>query len=137
MSLNFVNEHNVTAYGAIIVLDQSCGSTPWRKLGWYAVPPGGSTLVMTGNQHDLPFTNFAWFACTFADGPCWSGNLWYRVMHNNSFNQCFVDDTGCNALWPFQADQYGGGWSSLDISLKTPGAPNREWQGDWTIVRTP
>src|SRR5215471_1642798 len=79
-------------------LDQSCGSTPWRKVGWYAVPPGGSALVMTGNQHDLPFTNFAWIACTFADGPCWSGNLWYRVMHNNPFNQCFVDDTGCNAL---------------------------------------
>jgi hypothetical protein len=137
MSLCFSNAHNATAYVSVLLVDGTCGTTPWRKIGWYVVPPGGLAVVMGGNQHDLPFTNFAWFATVFADGPCWSGNRWYRIPHNNPHNQCYDDDTGCNALWPFLGDQYGGGWSTLEIMLKVPGTPNRELQGDWTSIRTP
>ena len=115
MSMSFINGHNVTAYGAIVVLDRSCGNTPWRKLGWYVMPPGGSALVMTGNQHDLPFTNFAWFACTAADGPSWTGNLWYRIPHNNPFNQCFVmtrDVMHFGLSWPISTAEGGLPWTS-------------------------
>jgi hypothetical protein len=137
MSLNFRNEHNATAYVGVVLLDRTCSPSPWRKIGWYTVPPGGVVVVMGGSQHDLPFTNFAWFAETFADGPCWSGNRWYRVSHNVAFSQCYDDDTGCNALWPFLGDQYGGGWSTLEIVLKEPGLANQELQGNSTSVRSP
>src|SRR5262245_15605461 len=102
MALCFRNQHNLTAYASVLLFDQACGSSdPFRKIGWYEVPPSGLFNVMNGSQHDLPFTYFAWFADVYADGPCWSGNRWYKVPRINAFNQCYLDDTGCDARWPF------------------------------------
>jgi hypothetical protein len=139
MSLSFRNHHSVTAYVGVLVLDRGCGPDPWRKVGWYGLAPGASVLVVS--DHNPPHTNFAWFADVGADGPCWSGNLWYRVPHNAGFNQCFDDNSGCDAVWPFQSGSYGGDWPNLTIVLRSPEEspfgtasflPNREWQGFYT-----
>jgi len=138
MSLSFRNEHDATAYVGVLLLDGSCKPNPWRKLGWYGLASGESAVVIS--DQNLPFTKFAWFADIGADGPCWSGNLWYRVPHNAAFNQCFDDDSGCNALWPFHPGSYGGDyyWPNLTVVLHSPDLspfgnasflPNREWQG--------
>ncbi len=137
MSLNFRNEHSFTAYVGVLLIDRTCSPTPWRKIGWYAVPPGGEIVVLGGSQRNLPFTSFAWYADTGANGPCWSGNRWYQVPLTAAYNQCYEDNTGCDAFSPHQGDQYGGGWSTLVIVLQEPGAANQESQGHSYSVRYP
>jgi len=78
MSLSFRNGYKATAYVGVLLLDSQCRPNPWRKIGWYGLAPGQSVVVLGGQN--LPFTRFAWFADLGADGPCWSGNLWYRVL---------------------------------------------------------
>ncbi len=138
MSLSFRNGYDSTAYVGVLLLDRQCSPNPWRKVGWYGLAPGQSVVVLSGQN--LPFTRFAWFADIGADAPCWSGNLWYRVPHNAGFNQCYDDNSGCNALWPYQLGHYGGDgtFPNLTVVLRRPDEspfgpvsflPNREWQG--------
>jgi|KBSSwiStaDraftv2_1062776.scaffolds.fasta_scaffold765263_2 hypothetical protein len=140
MTLSFRNAYNTTAYVGVVLLDRGCGGNRWRKIGWYGLVPGQSVLVV--GDRNLPLTKFAWYADIGADGSCWSGTLWYRVPHNAGFNQCFDDNSGCDAMSAFQPGSYGGpSWPNLTVVLRGPDEspfgpasflPNRESQGFYT-----
>jgi hypothetical protein len=51
------------------------------------------------------------------------------VPHNAGFNQCYDDDTGCNALWPFRVASFDPAWSGMNVVLASPGSPNQPHQG--------
>ncbi len=129
MPLSFQNLYSETAYVALVWFSPDCSPDPWRKIGWFAVAPNETVEVIADDLRTIPDSNFAWFADTGADGPCWSGDHWYQVPHNAAFNQCYDDNTGCNALWPFIAgsldtEQYG-----FTIMLLAPGEPDQANQG--------
>jgi len=119
MSLRFRNGYRSTAYVGVVLLDRGCSPDPWRKIGWYALASGQSIVVV--GARNLPFTNFAWYADIGADAPCWSGNRWYRVPHSAAFNQCFNNNTGCNALSAYQIGWYGGAdFPHTTVDLRGP-----------------
>jgi hypothetical protein len=129
MPLWFGNPRSDTVYIALLTYDSGCHPNPWRKSGWYGVAGGGVIEVVHDDLRTLPTPYFAWFADLGADGPCWSGSLWYKVPHNAGFSQCYDDDTGCNALWPFRLAWCDPAWSGMNIVLSAPGEPNQANQG--------
>ncbi|MBV8913663.1 MAG: hypothetical protein JOZ05_11565 [Acetobacteraceae bacterium] len=129
MPLSFQNLYTETTYVALLWFDPGCSPDPWRKIGWYEVPPGQTVEVVGDDLRTLADPNFAWFVDTGADGPCWSGDRWYRVPHNAAFDQCYDDDTGCNALWPFIAGTLDTEWIGFTIMLLAPGNPDQSDQG--------
>src|SRR6185437_6082459 len=118
-----------TAYVALLLYDSGCSPDPWRKSGWYRIDPGQTVEIFGTDLRDLATPNWAWFADTGADGPSWSGGNWYRVPHNAAFNQCYDDDTGCNALWAFKAASFSPEWSGLTVVLLGPGNADQANQG--------
>src|SRR5664279_2362613 len=107
MGLWFQNAYTDPVYIAILWYNPGCGAEPWQKSGWYEVAPGSSIEIVGANLQSIPDSNFAWFAqADWADGPCWSGDPahnWYAIPHNAAFDQCYSDNTGCNAAYPFNA----------------------------------
>jgi hypothetical protein len=103
MPLSFQNLTTDMVYVSLLWHDPSCSPEPWRKKGWWAIAPGATVLCRSEDLRTLANSNFAWFANNWADGPCWSGDRWYKVPHNAAFDQCYSDDTGCNATFPFIA----------------------------------
>jgi hypothetical protein len=81
----------------------------------------------------IPDPNFAWFAqADYADGPCWSGDPahnWYAVPHNAAFGQCYADNTGCNAAYPFVAGTLNQASADVTIVLLQPGTAGQGFQG--------
>ena len=50
---------------------------------WMVRSGGGSVIeVIREDLPTLPTPHWAWFADIGSNGPCWSGDLWYRVAHN-------------------------------------------------------
>jgi hypothetical protein len=130
MSLSFQNLYKDTAFVAMVLFDRSCGNVPWRKMGFFAVAPGKTVEVLKGDLRNLPNHNFAWFAVAGnSSGPTWSGNTHYRIPTNAAFNQCHMDDTGCNILRPFFVGRIFEDWLGLTILLVAPGAPDQPNQG--------
>lgn len=134
MPLWFGNPGSETVYIALLTYDPGCRPHPWRKSGWYGLAGGSVIEVIHEDLRTLPTPYWAWFADIGADGPCWSGDLWYRVPHNAGFDQCYDDDTGCTALWPFRAGWFDPHWSGLNVVLSRPGAGNRANQGIASLV---
>ena len=130
MPLSFQNSYKDTAYVSLVWFDRSCGAVPWRKSGAYAVAPGKTVEVVRGDLRSLPNHNFAWFAVAAnSSGPTWAGNTHYRIPSNAAFNQCHLDDTGCDRLRPFFVGRISEDWVGLTILLLAPGAPDQPNQG--------
>ncbi|HTQ20660.1 papain-like cysteine protease family protein [Mycobacterium sp.] len=133
MGLWFWNGYTDTVYIALLWYDPGCHPDPWRKVGWYGVAPGDSVQVVQGDLRHAQDRNFAWFAqADWADGPCWSGDpahAWYAIPHNAAFNQCYDDNTGCNAAYPFVADTLNSADADSTILLLWPGAAGHGFQG--------
>ena len=136
MALKFENAHSQTVYIALLWFDENC-DPPWRKQGWFAAEPSQTIEIHDDDLQLLPDRNWAWFAqAGYADGPCWSGDLPhdYAIPHNAAFDQCYSDETGCNARYPFKASQFPGGWNGVTIILLAPGTAGQENQGfAWAI----
>jgi hypothetical protein len=134
MGLWYQNAYTATVYVAILWYDPSCGGgQPWRKVGWYAVASGSSVEAVGANLKSIPDPNFAWFAqADGADGPCWSGDPahnWYAIPHNAAFDQCYSDNAGCNAAYPFNAATLSKSTVDWTIILFQPGAAGQGFQG--------
>jgi hypothetical protein len=133
MGLWFENAYTDTVYIALLWYDPGCSPDPWRKVGWYVAAPGASVRVVGGDLKNVQDRNFAWFAqADWADGPCWSGDPahnWYAIPHNAAFNQCYDDNTGCNAAYPFVADTLDSGATDFTIVLLEPGTAGQGFQG--------
>ena len=97
------------------------------------VAPGSSVEIVGANLKTIPDANFAWFAqADWADGPCWSGDPahnWYAIPHNAAFSQCYSDNTGCNAAYPFNAQTLDKASVDWTIVLLQPGMAGRGFQG--------
>lgn len=138
MALKFQNVYTAPAYISLLWFDRNCQPDPWIKMGWWLVNPDQTVVVRSEDLRHLANQNFAWFADVGADGACWSGDHWYKVPHNAGFNQCFDNDAGCNALWPFRAGQLNAEWLDFTILLIAPGTANQENQGCvWGIPAYP
>lgn len=133
MGLWFQNSYTDTVYIALLWYDPGCSPDPWRKVGWYVAAPGASVQVVSGNLKNVQDPNFAWFAqADWADGPCWSGDPahnWYAIPHNAAFNQCYDNNTGCNAAYPFVAQTLDKKETDFTIVLVEPGSPGKGFQG--------
>ena len=133
MGLWFQNGYTDPVYIAMLWYDAGCSGEPWRKSGWYQVASGSSVEIVGANLQSIPNSNFAWFAqADWADGPCWSGDPahnWYAIPHNAAFDQCYSDNTGCNAAYPFNAATLSRSSSDWTIVLLQPGAAGRGFQG--------
>ena len=133
MGLWYQNGYTDPVYVAMLWFDSGCSGQPWRKSGWYAVAPGSSVEIVGANLKTIPDPNFAWFAqADWADGPCWSGDPahnWYAVPHNAAFSQCYSDNTGCNAAYPFNARTLDKSSIDWTIVLLQPGMAGRGFQG--------
>jgi hypothetical protein len=132
MGLWFQNAYSDTVYIALLWYDPGC-NPPWRKSGWYEAAPGTSIEVIGGNLQTVQDPNFAWFAqAEWADGPCWSGDPahnWYAIPHNAAFDQCYSDEAGCNAAYPFIAGVLDPAWTDFTIALLAPGTAGQGFQG--------
>lgn len=146
MSLSFENTYsNETAYVALVWFDDTCNPHTWRKMGWFHIPPGETVVVFPGDLQELPDRNWAWFAqLGGADGPCWSGDPrhhYYSVPHNLGFNQCFDNNSGCNAAYPFVAAVFNPEWVSMTVILLFAGEAGLGFQGstivDPTLINPP
>ena len=139
MGLWFQNGYTDPVYIAILWYDPGCGGEPWRKSGWYEVASGSSVEIVGANLQTIPDPNFAWFAqADWADGPCWSGDpahSWYAIPHNAAFDQCYSDNTGCNAAYPFNVAALSRSSSDWTIVLLQPGAAGRGLPGLFFRVR--
>jgi hypothetical protein len=133
MGLWYQNGYTDPVYVAILWFDSGCSGQPWRKSGWYPVAPGSSIEIVGANLKTIPDPNFAWFAqADWADGPCWSGDPahnWYAIPHNAAFSQCYSDNTGCNAAYPFNAQTLNKTSIDWTIVLLQPGMAGRGFQG--------
>jgi hypothetical protein len=130
MPLLFQNSYKDTAYVSMVWFDRSCGDVPWKKMGWFVVAPGKTFEFFSGDLRNLPNHNFAWFAVAGnSSGPTWSGDTHYRIPTNAAFNQCHMDDTGCDNLRPFFVGRIFEDWLGLTILLLAPGASNQPNQG--------
>ena len=133
MGLWFQNGYTDPVYIAILWYDPGCGAEPWRKSGWYEVASGSSIEIVGANLQSIPDPNFAWFAqADWADGPCWSGDPahnWYAIPHNAAFDQCYSDNTGCNAAYPFNAATLSRSSADWTIVLLQPGVAGKGFQG--------
>jgi hypothetical protein len=133
MALWFQNADNYTVYVALLWYQPGCGVQPWQKSGWYEVISGSSVAVVGANLKNIPDSNFAWFAqAEWADGPCWSGDPahnWYSIPHNAAFDQCYADNTGCNAAYPFNAQTLARSSADWTILLLQPGSAGQGFQG--------
>ena len=133
MGLWFQNGYTDPVYIAMLWYDAGCSGEPWRKSGWYQVASGSSAEIVGANLQSIPDSNFAWFAqADWADGPCWSGDPahnWYAIPHNAAFDQCYSDNTGCNAAYPFNAATLSRSSSDWTIVLLQPGAAGQGFQG--------
>src|SRR5215831_16269279 len=118
MSLFFQNSYKETAYLSVVWFDRSCGNVPWRKMGAFAVAPGKTLELVPGDLRNMANHNFAWFGVAGnSSGPTWSGDTPYRIPTNAAFNQCHMDDTGCDSLRPFFGGHISEDWVSLTILL--------------------
>lgn len=138
MSLSFQNAYTEDVYIALLWFDNTCKPDPWRKIGWFLAAPGETVEVFSGDLQQLQDPNWAWFAeAGYADGPCWSGDpnhSYYAIPHNASFDQCYDDNTGCNAGYPFITAQFDARWGSLTILLLGPGTAGQGFQGfAWAV----
>ena len=133
MGLWFQNGYTDPVYIALLWYNPGCGATPWQKSGWYEVAPGSSIEIVGADLRSIPDSNFAWFAqADWADGPCWSGDPahnWYAIPHNAAFDQCYSNNTGCNAAYPFNAATLSRSSSDWTIVLLQPGAAGQGFQG--------
>ena len=133
MGLWYQNSFTDPVYVAILWFDSGCSGQPWRKSGWYQVAAGSSVEIVGADLKTIPDSNFAWFAqADWADGPCWSGDPahnWYAIPHNAAFNQCYSDNTGCNAAYPFNAATLSRSSVDETVVLLQPGAAGRGFQG--------
>jgi len=133
MGLWFQNADTDPVYIALLWFNPGCGAEPWQKSGWYEVEPGSSIEVVGADLRSIPDSNFAWFAqADWADGPCWSGDPahnWYAIPHNAAFDQCYADNTGCNAAYPFIAATLSRSFADWTIVLLQPGVAGRGFQG--------
>jgi Papain-like cysteine protease AvrRpt2 len=133
MGLWFQNADSYSAYVAVLWYDPNCAAQPWRKSGWYEIAPGSSAQIIGADLRTIADSNFAWFAqAEWADGPCWSGDPahhWYSIPHNAAFSQCYDDNTGCNAAYPFNATALSRASADWTILLLQPGVAGRGFQG--------
>jgi hypothetical protein len=133
MGLWFQNAYSDPVYVAILWYDPSCSGQPWRKSGWYLVASGSSVEIVGANLQSIPDSNFAWFAqADWADGPCWSGDPahnWYAIPHNAAFDQCYSNNTGCNAAYPLNTATLSRSSVDWTIVLLQPGVAGRGFQG--------
>jgi hypothetical protein len=132
MGLWFQNAYTDPVYVAILWFDPSCSGEPWRKSGWYLVASGSSVEIVGADLRSIPDSNFAWFAqADWADGPCWTGDLShnYAIPHNAAFDQCYADNTGCNAAYPFNTATLSRSSADWTIVLLQPGVAGRTFQG--------
>jgi len=133
MGLWFQNSYTDPVYIALLWYDAGCGAVPWEKSGWYEIAPGSSIELVGASLQTIPDPNFAWFAqADYADGPCWSGDPsdnWYAVPHNAAFGQCYADNTGCNAAYPFVAGTLNQASADVTIVLLQPGTAGQGFQG--------
>jgi Papain-like cysteine protease AvrRpt2 len=133
MGLWFQNGYTDPVYIAMLWYDPGCSGEPWRKSGWYEVASGSSVEIVGANLQTIPDPNFAWFAqADWADGPCWSGDpahSWYAIPHNAAFSQCYSDNAGCNAAYPFNVAALNRSSPDWTIVLLEPGAAGRGFQG--------
>jgi hypothetical protein len=134
LPLWFGNPHSETIYIALLTYDSGCVRQPWRKSGWYSLAGNSVIEVIREDLRELPTPYWCWFADLGADGPCWSGDHWYRVSHNAGFSKCYDDDTGCTALWAFRESEFVPGWSGMNIVLQEPGEANEANQGIASFV---
>jgi hypothetical protein len=135
--LVFQNPSGQTVYLAVLVHSVGCGPTNrWRKVGWYAIPNGRSFTVI---RDDLrPFVQLmAWFASWWQDGPSWhgTGNQWYRVS-NGIFDQCYDDNTNCDAQYNFQNLNFNQSYG-ITVTLLAPGQQEQPGQFQVATVLPP
>jgi hypothetical protein len=130
MSLLFQNLYRDPAYISLVWFDPACGAVPWRKQGWFKADPGATVEVVKGDLRNVRNHNFAWFAVARdSSGPTWAGDTGYRVPLNAAFNQCHMDDTGCNVIRQFFVGRLSEDWMGVTIVLVAPGAADQPNQG--------
>ena len=133
MGLWFQNGYTDPVYIALLWYDPGCSPEPWRKSGWYEVAPSSSVEIVGADLRSISDSNFAWFAqADWADGPCWSGDPahnWYAIPHNAAFDQCYSDNTACNAAYPFIAQTLSRSSADWTVVLLQPGTAGQGFQG--------
>ena len=94
--------------------------------------PGRTVQVYSGELAQLPDLNWGWFAEVYADGPCWFGDPnhnFYAIPRISGFNQCYDDNNGCNAGYPFNVGRFDPLMKSFTVILLGPGAAGQGFQG--------
>jgi len=118
-------EHPVASRSRVLRINPAIPS-------WFSATAGATIEVVSEDLRDLPNLHFAWFAQSDgADGPCWSGGNdgSYPIPHNAAFVQCYDDDSGCNAVYPFIRGQFSPEWVGFTVMLLAPGVAGRANQG--------
>jgi hypothetical protein len=127
MPIWFQNFYTDPVYVAYIWQDWACKSR-YSKNGWYIAAPG-ETIQVVSEDLRIFGGGFCWFAqADNAAGPCWSGNQFYDVT-DNSFHQCYDDNTNCNRSIPFIGTSVTNRWYGITIMLLAPGTANQPNQG--------
>jgi uncharacterized membrane protein len=110
--LRFQNVTSQTIWVSMAYYDQSCGAANqyFRKQGWWQIPSMGSVTIFTQGLTSL--NRYAYFEAEFAPdnmvpGWCGTGNAWTELT-DNGYDQCFLDQTGCNRWVDFKELDFGG-----------------------------
>ena len=126
--LSFQNLTKQTVWVILLYYDPGCGAANqnFRKQGWWKLNPGQTVVIW---NVDLRTVNrYIYFEAEFdADKSVWggNGNAWIEIT-DNAFNQCAIDETGCDR-WVDCIEQDLGGTLGVNIQLGPEGGQWAAW----------
>jgi uncharacterized membrane protein len=120
--LSFQNLTNQTVWVILLYYDSSCGAANqnFRKQGWWKLNAGQTVVIW---NVDLRTVNrYIYFEAEFdTDVSVWggNGNAWIEIT-DNAFNQCALDETGCDR-WVDCIELDLGGTVAVSVQLGPAG----------------
>jgi hypothetical protein len=108
--LFFQNLTSETVWLNVLYYDSSCGAANqlFRKQGWWGLSPGQTFQLWSADLRTL--NQYAYYEAEFGpDVTVWggNGNAWTEIT-DNAFDQCFLDQAGCNRWVDYQELNLGG-----------------------------
>ena len=120
--LSFQNLTNQTVWLILLYADSGCGAANqnFRKQGWWKLNPGQTVVVWNADLRTV--NRYIYFEAEFdADKSVWggNGNAWIEITDNH-FDQCALDEAGCNR-WVDCIELDVGGAVSVSVQLGPAG----------------
>jgi len=88
MALNVVNRYSAPISVMVEYYHPACqdaGLSPWRKVGWYNIPPNSQKAVILGNLAGL--NRYWYFYAQATDGMRWQGPF-RELVRSSAFQEC-------------------------------------------------